>query len=137
VLREALRAWTGDVRPGDYVAVQAYLAPRAEITKTLQRLRERLRDRLRVTTTLGYGPRFLHSTGQLHKGGPASGVFLQFVDDPATDLAVPETDYAFGQLIRAQALGDLRALRQRGRRVLRVHLGSDVATGVDRIVDAL
>jgi transaldolase/glucose-6-phosphate isomerase len=136
-LRGALRAWISEIGPSDYVAVQAYLAPAPATHEALQRLRARLRDRLRVATTLGYGPRFLHSTGQLHKGGPAAGVFLQLVDEPARDLPVPETDYTFGELIRAQALGDLGALRQRGRRVLRVGLGRDAVEGVDRIIAVL
>ena len=82
----------------------------------------RLRDRLRAATTVGFGPRFLHSTGQLHKGGPPTGVFVQVDDDPVEDAAIPGRPFTFGELIQAQALGDLRALRSRGRRVARVHL---------------
>lgn len=130
----ALRAWLLKAQPGDYVALQAYLAPTPETTAALQKLRLTLRDRLRLATTLGYGPRFLHSTGQLHKGGPNTGLFLQLVDEPGEDLPVPETGYTFGTLIRAQALGDYQALVQRGRRVLRVHLESDVAGGLVRLL---
>jgi transaldolase/glucose-6-phosphate isomerase len=79
---------------------------------------------------LGYGPRFLHSTGQLHKGGQNTGLFLQIIDEPNVDLPVPETDYSFRNLIKAQALGDYKALMQRGRRILRVNLGFDVASGL-------
>lgn len=136
-LAGALRRWMTLVRPGDYVGLQAYLAPSEEVTASLAALRLVLRDRLRVATTVGYGPRFLHSTGQLHKGGPDSGVFLQLVDDAADDLPVPETDYTFGALIRAQALGDFRALQQRGRRVVRVDLGRDPAAGLKRVLEAV
>lgn len=132
-LAEQAADWLGKVKPGDYVALQAYLAPTPETTAALQEIRIALRDRLRIATTLGYGPRFLHSTGQLHKGGPNTGLFLQLVDEPGEDLAVPETDYTFGALIQAQALGDYRALLQRGRRVLRVNLGSDVSAGLARL----
>ena len=136
-LAGALRAWLATVRPGDYVGVQAYLAPSSATTAALDAIRQALRDRVRVATTLGYGPRFLHSTGQLHKGGPDTGLFLQIVDDPTHDLAVPETNYTFGALIRAQALGDLAALRQRGRRLVRVNLGRDVAGGLARLTEVL
>lgn len=137
VLVGALRTWLVTARPGDYVGIHAYLAPTGATTAALQALRQTLRDRLRVATTVGYGPRFLHSTGQLHKGGPDSGLFLQIVDDPSHDLAVPETDYTFGALIRAQALGDLAALRQRGRRLVRVNLGRDVTGGLARLTEVV
>jgi transaldolase/glucose-6-phosphate isomerase len=136
-LAGALAAWLAQVRPGDYVGLQAFLAPSEQIHRALQRIRMILRDRLRVATTAGYGPRFLHSTGQLHKGGPETGVFLQIVDESVDDLAVPETDYTFGALIRAQGLGDLQALRQRGRRVLRITLGRDVGSGLARMAHIL
>ncbi len=136
-LAEALREWLGGVHAGDYLALQAYLAPSEQISMVLRQIRRALGARLRVATTLGFGPRFLHSTGQLHKGGPNSGVFLQLVDIPVEDLAVPETDYTFEALIRAQALGDLAALRQRGRRVLRFSLGRDVAGGLSRVAETL
>jgi transaldolase/glucose-6-phosphate isomerase len=96
-----------------------------------------IRDRLGVATTLGFGPRFLHSTGQLHKGGPNSALILQIVDQPADNLAVPETNYTFDALIQAQALGDVTALKQRRRRVLRINLGGETLSGLDRLVQAL
>lgn len=136
-LARHLAAWLAAARPGDYVAVQAYLAPTGRTREALQAIRLVLRDRLKLATTLGYGPRFLHSTGQLHKGGANSGLFLQLVDEPEDDIAVPETDYSFGALIRAQALGDYRALIKRGRRVLRLNLGRDTAGGLARLVTAL
>jgi transaldolase/glucose-6-phosphate isomerase len=129
-LRPALAAWLADAGPGAYLGVQAYLAPSGDHDAALGGLQAELSRRTRFATTLGYGPRFLHSTGQLHKGGPASGRFLQLVDQPAADLAVPETGYSFGTLIRAQAQGDREALLQRGRHVLRVDLGGDVAGGL-------
>lgn len=136
-LQRAVNGWSTAGRPGDYVGIQAYLAPTAETRAALDGMRRRILERQRVSTTLGFGPRFLHSTGQLHKGGPPSGRFLQIVDVPAHDLEVPGTDYTFGQLIRAQALGDYQALRQKGRRVLRVDLGTDVPGGLVRLTGAL
>ncbi len=116
----AINAWAAQLRPGDYLGLQAFLAPDEATTTALQELRRAVRDRWGVATTLGYGPRFLHSTGQLHKGGPHTGAFVQIVDAPEEDLQVPEVAYTFGELIRAQALGDLQALRRRGRRIVRV-----------------
>ena len=105
------------VGEGDYIALQAFL-PRTEAhAAALQAARVRLRDRYRVATTVGFGPRFLHSTGQLHKGGAANGVFIQIAGEDRDDLAIPGAPYSFGQLKQAQALGDLDALRSLGRRV--------------------
>jgi transaldolase/glucose-6-phosphate isomerase len=132
---QALRGLLDSVLPGDYLAVQAFLAPQPDVTDRLQRLRHALGSRLRVTTTLGYGPRFLHSTGQLHKGGPGSVICLQLVDDPEKEVPVPETDYGFGRIVRAQADGDIQALQQRERRVLRVDLGGDPLAGLDRLAE--
>jgi len=134
---QAVHDWVASVRPGDYVAIQAYLAPASETTAALDKLRRHILERLNVATTFGYGPRFLHSTGQLHKGGPNSGLFLQIVDTPRADLPVPGAGYTFGELIRAQALGDYRALRQKGRRVLRVDLGSAGASALALLTEAL
>ena len=111
------------LRPGDYLAIQAYLDPTPETTAALQRVRLALRDRHRVATTLGFGPRYLHSTGQFHKGGPERGAFLQIVDsDRDIDLPIPGKPFTFRTLLDAQALGDLRSLRRRGRPVARVTL---------------
>jgi transaldolase/glucose-6-phosphate isomerase len=136
-LQSAVRDWIGRAGPGDYVALHAYLSAADRTTALLEQLRVLIRDHLHVATTLGYGPRFLHSTGQLHKGGPDSGLFLQLVDEPVTDVPVPETDYTFGQLIRAQAIGDYQALVQRGRRVLRVQLGRQAEPGLKAVVAAV
>jgi glucose-6-phosphate isomerase len=132
-LPAALTAFLAQARAGDYVALQAYTAPGHRVWEHLQTLRLELRDRLRVATTLGYGPRFLHSTGQLHKGGPNTGLFLQLVAHDAVDVDIPGQPYSFSVLKRAQARGDLGALRAHGCRVLRVCLGDDAADGVERL----
>jgi hypothetical protein len=110
------------VRPGDYIAVQAYIPRIRENEARLQSARVKLRDRYRVATTVGFGPRYLHSTGQLHKGGPNTGVFIQVVGEDAKDVAIPGMPYTFGSLKQAQALGDLVSLRTHGRRVGRATL---------------
>jgi glucose-6-phosphate isomerase len=113
----------GQVEPGDYLAIQAFVDPfDRPLADDLERARRALRDRLGVATTLGFGPRFLHSTGQLHKGGPASGVFVQVVSHPGTAVAIPGQPYDFGTLEHAQATGDLLTLQERDRRVGRVTL---------------
>jgi len=117
-----LDALLESVRPGDYVAIQAFVAPSDGNWGILEEARMRIRDRLRVATTLGFGPRYLHSTGQLHKGGPETGVFVQVLEEPARDLPLPGRPFTFGTLLGAQAAGDLAALRDRGRRVGRVRL---------------
>jgi transaldolase/glucose-6-phosphate isomerase len=133
-------AWLGahlsQAGPGDYLALQAYLHRTPERHEALTRLRATLRDRTRLATTLGYGPRFLHSTGQLHKGGPATGVFLQVTTREPADLAVPGQTASFRTLRDAQALGDLDVLARRRRRVLRVHLGDDAQAGLQALVRA-
>jgi transaldolase / glucose-6-phosphate isomerase len=112
----------GAFRPHDYLAILAYVPPTPAIFRELQKLRASWGHALGCTTTLGIGPRYLHSTGQLHKGGPDSGLFLVITTDTATDLDIPEMSWTFGQLHRAQARGDVRALLGRGRRVAHVHL---------------
>ncbi len=132
-LAKGLKGWLKKARKGDYLAVMAFLPPDGKTTAALQEFRASLQKRTGLPTTLGYGPRFLHSTGQLHKGGPETGLFLQLVDAVKDDLPVPETDYTFGRLVRAQALGDFAALSQRGRRVIRVNVGADAAAGIEAI----
>ncbi|MGH2572632.1 MAG: glucose-6-phosphate isomerase [Actinomycetota bacterium] len=113
----------GHVKAGDYVAIHAYLDPAPRTVSQLHRIRLAIRDRFKVATTVGFGPRLVHSTGQFHKGGPNNGVFVQVVDEGRrTDAPIPGVRYSFGNLIDAQALGDLRSLRKRGRRVGRVTL---------------
>jgi hypothetical protein len=109
-------------RPGDYLAILAYLPPVPEVTARLQALRAAWGRTLGCATTLGFGPRYLHSTGQLHKGGPNTGLFLVITADDAADVEIPELGRTFGELKRAQARGDVRALRARGRRVAHLHL---------------
>jgi len=132
-LSQALKDWMGRAKPGDYIALQAYLPPSEETTEALQSIRFELLKQTRLATTLGYGPRFLHSTGQLHKGGPNNGLFIQIVDEPVYDLHIPETDYDFRTLIKAQSSGDYQALKERRRRVLRVNLETDVQKGLGRL----
>jgi hypothetical protein len=121
-LRTVAEAVAG-VHAGDYIAITAFVDPgRFDLMRGLQSARMALRDRHRVATTLGIGPRFLHSTGQLHKGGPATGVFLQVVGEDPTDVAIPGRDLGFSALKQAQADGDLVALQERGLRAARVSL---------------
>ena len=131
-LEAAIQALLGQVRAGDYVALLAFIAPTAEHDRALNAIRLAIRDKYRVATTVGYGPRYLHSTGQLHKGGPNTGVFLQLVGDDPNDLPIPGERFTFGVLKQAQALGDFQALRNHGRRVLRVQV-RDVAQGLVKI----
>jgi transaldolase / glucose-6-phosphate isomerase len=125
--------------PRDYIALQAYVQPTPATTESLQNLRIQLRDRYRLATTVGYGPRFLHSTGQLHKGDAGNGLFVQFTADNPSDAAIPEEADAsgahitFGVLEMAQAMGDRQALRDAGRRVIHFHLGEDVIGGLRRL----
>jgi transaldolase/glucose-6-phosphate isomerase len=115
-----LKEFLAGIKPGDYLALLAYLPPTPENDRRLAAIRLRLRDRLRVATTLGYGPRYLHSTGQLHKGGPPTGHFIQITDPAGDDVAIPGETYGFRELEAAQAEGDLQALRARGRPAVRI-----------------
>jgi glucose-6-phosphate isomerase/CheY-like chemotaxis protein len=140
---EALIAFLDQAQMGDYVSLQAYVQPTPDTDVALAELRLKLRDRFRLATTVGYGPRFLHSTGQLHKGDAGNGLFIQFTHDPPQDAAIPdeagkpESSVTFGVLIAAQALGDRQALLDSGRRVIRFHLGSDVVGGLKRLTEAV
>jgi glucose-6-phosphate isomerase len=134
-LPAALREFFAQAAAGDYVALQAYVAPGQAVWDQLQAVRLLLRDGLRVATTLGYGPRYLHSTGQLHKGGPNKGLFLQLLGHDPGDVEIPGQPYSFGVLKRAQARGDLTALRAHGCRAMRVCLGDDVPAGLARLAE--
>lgn len=123
--------------PGDYLGIHAYLAPTDERWEGLQSLRKAIGARTGLATTLGWGPRFLHSTGQLHKGGPETGAFVQLVDRPTAPLDVPESGHEFGAIISAQAAGDYRALVDAGKRVIRIDLGSQPDAAVDGLLRAL
>lgn len=120
-------------KAGDYIALLAYLQESNDTDAVFREMRVHLRDKLKVATTFGYGPRYLHSTGQLHKGGPAGGVFVIITDDDARDIPVPETDYTFGILKQSQSLGDMAALADEKRRVLRVHLGKDAQNNLQKL----
>ncbi|HUK55775.1 MAG TPA: bifunctional transaldolase/phosoglucose isomerase [Nitrospiria bacterium] len=136
-LKEAVWNLLDRAGPGDYVALMAYLEASGANDSRLQTIRSAIRDRRRVATTLGYGPRFLHSTGQLHKGGPGRGLFIQITAEDDPDLPIPGEPYTFGILKKAQALGDFHSLSNRSRPVLRIHLGSDVEPGLKRLARAL
>ena len=125
------------LRPGDYVALMAYVTPDDANERALQELRVAIRDTRRVATTLGFGPRFLHSTGQLHKGGPNTGVYIQITCDDGTDVPIPGQPFTFSILKRAQAAGDLQSLRTHGRRVVRVHIAGDLDAGLASLTDAI
>jgi transaldolase/glucose-6-phosphate isomerase len=131
-----LRAHLGRIKEGDYFALLGYIQMNEEHEVQLQKMRHTLRDKKHVATCLGFGPRFLHSTGQAYKGGPNSGVFLQITCDDAADLPVPGQKYTFGIVKAAQARGDFQVLADRGRRALRVHLGSDLKAGLAKLQDA-
>lgn len=138
-LQDAINMFFGQVKPGDYISLQAYIPPTQETTDALQALRTRLRDQLKVATTVGYGPRFLHSTGQLHKGDGGNGLFIQFTADAPQDVPIPDeagasaSSITFGVLVAAQALGDRQALLDNKRRFIRFHLGSDVLKGLKQL----
>jgi hypothetical protein len=133
-----LRAHINQIHTGDYFAALAFLPMFPEHEAAIQGFRHKVRDARRVATCLGFGPRFLHSTGQDYKGGPNSGVFLQITaeHDVEADVDVPGQTYSFGVVIDAQAAGDLAVLESRGRRALRVHLGTDVAAGLRTLAAA-
>jgi transaldolase / glucose-6-phosphate isomerase len=132
-----IRAHLNRLHAGDYFAVLGYVQMNEAHESKLQAIRHAVRDKRRVATCLGFGPRFLHSTGQAYKGGPNSGVFLQITCDDAADLPVPGQKYTFGTVKAAQARGDFQVLAERNRRALRVHLGADVAAGLDKLQAAV
>jgi len=132
---DGLMKFLSKIKEGDYVAIQGYL-PESEITnKALHELQHRLRDSLKSATTVGYGPRFLHSTGQYHKGGPNTGMYIQLGRESKENLAVPGKDYSFDLLISAQAQGDLEALFKHKRRAIRISLGTDQENNLNRVLD--
>ncbi len=136
---EALSEFLKQLQPGDYIAVQAFLPYSPKIDQLIQGFRRSLRDKYNVSTAVGYGPRYLHSTGQLHKGDGANGLFIQFTADPRVDIPIPtnpgspESDITCGLLKQAQALGDASALRKKRRRIIQFHLGSDVISGLESL----
>ena len=123
--------------PPNYIAIHGYLQPDAEFDAAIDKLRSRLRAKTKCATTFGYGPRFLHSTGQLHKGGPAVGNFIQLVHDGDGDVAIPGESFSFKTLKHAQAIGDLQALKEHGRPVVRLKLDGDPAAAIRELLAVL
>ncbi len=136
-LSDVLRFHLQRAHAGDYFGLLAYIPMNAENEKRLQASRLAVRDKKKIATVLGFGPRFLHSTGQAYKGGPNSGVFLQITCDDPVDLPVPGQRYTFGVVKAAQARGDFAVLAQRGRRALRVHLGKNVKSALAKLNKAV
>ncbi len=136
-VRQALSLFFNSAAGTDYLGLLAYLTENEATKRGLQKIRATLRDHLHIATTVGYGPRYLHSTGQLHKGGPNSGLFLLLTTDNAEDVGIPGQPYTFGMLMRAQALGDFEALRKHRRRVLRVHITGAVDAGLAVLDDVI
>jgi len=136
-LNEILKTHLSRIGAGDYFAVLGYIPMNAQNEKALQTIRMSVRNAKKVATCMGFGPRFLHSTGQAYKGGPNSGVFLQITCDDASDLAVPGQKYTFGVVKAAQARGDFAVLAERGRRALRVHLGKNLKSGLNALAKAV
>jgi transaldolase / glucose-6-phosphate isomerase len=132
-----IRAHLARLRAGDYFALLGYIQMNETHQNQLQSIRHAVRNKKRVATCVGFGPRFLHSTGQAYKGGPNSGVFLQITCDDAADVPVPGQKYTFGVVKAAQARGDFQVLAERGRRVLRVHVGEDVSAGLAKLEQAV
>lgn len=130
-----LKGHLAGVKAGDYVAITQYFEETGDHDALVQEIRTLVRDAGKVATTTGYGPRFLHSTGQLHKGGSDAGVFIQLTCDDAEDVAIPGESYSFGVLKQAQSRGDFESLASRGRRAIRINLGSDVRAGLERLRD--
>ena len=123
----------GDAKPGNYVAIMAYAHQTTAMEGALAQLRRRITERYHVPVTLGYGPRILHSTGQMHKGGPNTGIFIQVTTANTIDLDVPGEDFSFSVLVQAQATADLQALQAIDRRVAHVHLGSVDQASLDEL----
>jgi transaldolase/glucose-6-phosphate isomerase len=136
-IREFLQAYLENAGPGQYVAILSYFLRTEPRHRALQAIRQAIRDRRRVATTLGYGPRYLHSTGQLHKGGANNGLLILLTANSRKDLPIPGEKYGFAALQRAQALGDWRSLNDKERRVVRIHLGKRVESGLRTIRDLL
>ena len=138
--QEAARAFLSQAKPGDYIAIQAYVQPTVAVDAALRAIRTHLRDQLKLATTVGYGPRFLHSTGQLHKGDNGNGMFIQLISDAEEDIPIPaavgadaKSNISFGVLKQAQALGDAQALRAAGRRMIQFNLGDDILAGLQAL----
>jgi len=136
-LRDFIDAFTDMVKPGDYLSLLCYFEEKEERTKSLQGWRMHLRDQLKVATTLAYGPRYLHSTGQLHKGGPATGAYIILMGNDKEPLPIPDQKFGFNILNEAQSLGDFRSLNDKGRKVLYIQLGKDIDKGLKDLLQLI
>jgi len=125
------------IQPGKYLAIMAYVCDTPRINRALTELRSKVTAKYRIATTLGYGPRYLHSTGQLHKGGPDRGLFLQLVANHKQYMPIPGKTYPFGILADAQALGDFQAIHSLGWRIIRIHLGTQSVAAIRRLTSAI
>jgi transaldolase / glucose-6-phosphate isomerase len=134
---DGLRDILADAAPPSYVAIMGYVQPSERFDQAIEGLRAAIRDATKATTTFGYGPRFLHSTGQFHKGGPKTGIFIQLVHDGDDDVEIPEAGYTFGTLKNAQATGDLETLKAHGLPAERVRLEGDPAEAVERLTESI
>jgi hypothetical protein len=134
-LISGLKALLDTIKPGDYLGFNAFIPQTGETVERIQRMRSHALKRYKIATTMGFGPRYLHSTGQIHKGGPDSGVFILITMDDPQDVTIPGEEYSFSALKTAQGIGDYKALKQNGRRVVRVHLKH--ISELDKIVDAV
>ena len=134
---DALNSLIADANPGNYIAIAAYLPESGELTDAVSRLRAAISDSTKLATTFGYGPRYLHSTGQIHKGGPNSVTLLALTQDIENDIHVPGQDFTLGQLLTSQAAGDVQALRDKGRRAHLVNLERDPMQEIDSITEAI
>ncbi len=136
-LSDALKSFFSQSKPGDYVSIMAYVTENEEVYRRVASIRAMIQNKLKLATTFGYGPRFLHSTGQYHKGGPNTGLFIQLTAEDVVDAPLPDQPYSFSVFKKAQALGDLEALRKHGRRVIRIDLGKDVGGGLVRLQESI
>jgi len=136
-IKELITAFTEQAQAGDYIALLPYFMLTSSRTKILQSWRERMSTGLKVATTMLNGPRYLHSTGQLHKGGPDTGLYILLVSEEQKDLPIPGEKYGFATLHQAQSLGDFRSLSDKGRKVLRINLGKDIDRGLQQLEDSI
>jgi hypothetical protein len=133
----AVAALLAQVKAGDYVALTEYFAETPKRDELIAQIRETIARERHVATTTGYGPRFLHSTGQLHKGGPNTGVFLQLTGGSSDDVPIPNEPFGFGVLVRAQAIGDFESLLKRNRRAISINLGTDIDKALEQLAQAV
>jgi transaldolase/glucose-6-phosphate isomerase len=134
---EVLAAQIAGTKAGDYFALLCYFTPDEESMALLQDIRHRLRKATKRAVTLGFGPRYLHSTGQMHKGGANNGIFFQITVQQDEDLAIPDSKYSFGTLFQAQAAGDLETLEKHNRRVIRLHVDDNLVAGLNKLLEAV